>query len=737
VAAQVQRRIASSSQQRVGPALPISPPVGADGEQLQPDVAFDGTNFLVVWTSKLLSQFGGSTIAATRVTPAGQVLDPNGIVIPGAEGRVLEEPTVAFGNGGYLVAYESRSNFNNGSLIFGLRIGTDGIVQGSPFQVSDGLSGIPGSNGHLEMSPSLASDGSMFLAVWHEYDTTAGPINIHDNIVGTRISGTTVLDPAGRFISQAANAQTAPDVASDGNGYLVTWADRRSSEQPDIYGARVDSAGTVLDPSGLAIGAATGTQDGPAVTFGGTRYLVAWGDDRSSGFDIRASRVTPAGAVVDPTPLTISNGTGDQTAPALGFNGTDFVAAWQDGRSGDGLDIYGTRVRQDGTVREPAGVAVSTEELDQELPAIAAGPGVAFAAWGDDRLAGDLWGGRMGADGTVLDPDGVLVSLGTRPLRQPDSAFNGTVTLVTWGDPQNGVWATRVRPDGTVLDPGGIAVRAPSYLWTSSPTVTTDGENFLVVYSHDDLELCWSWAALVSGSTGEVLSTEELGELCERPGMAFDGTNFVVTSQGWGPATDLRAHVVSRSGAPIDNVALTTDQADSYHSDAAGIDGAVLVAWRNGAVLRSDTGAVTDIALPPAFTEGATAVASDGSGFLLTRMTAGGLLSTRIDADGTVLDPAGIPVSGTGGPPSVAFNGTWLIVWNDRRTTGAGPGVYGARIEPTGAVLHPNGFVIAAGTDTDPAVSPRADGRGWTVAYPAFDGTTRAHRMYVRLVAPK
>src|SRR5438034_5420600 len=53
----------------------------------------------------------------------------------------------------------------------------------------------------------------------------------------------------------APDDQEEPSVVANGNGYFVVWADKRSygSTEYDIYGARVSSAGEVLDPGGIPI----------------------------------------------------------------------------------------------------------------------------------------------------------------------------------------------------------------------------------------------------------------------------------------------------------------------------------------------------------------------------------------------------------------------------------------------------------------------------------------------------
>jgi hypothetical protein len=197
------------------------------------------------------------------------------------------------------------------------------------------------------------------------------------------------------------------------------------------------------------------------------------------------------------------------------------------------------------------------------------------------------------------------------------------------------------------------------------------------------------------------------------------------------------ATMVSPTGSVLDSFPLVDGLSGQVTPVAAGVDGAVLVAWETGAVRVDGAGTVTGVDLPGTIANGDTAVASNGTAFLLTRMTDSGLVSTRVGADGTVLDPLGIPVSGTGGAPSVAFNGSWLVVWNDPRLTGSGPGVYGARIRPNGQVVDAAGFLVSGGTEGDPAVSARTNGNGWMVSYGGYDASTASARIFARQVAPK
>ena len=63
-----------------------------------------------------------------------------------------------------------------------------------------------------------------------------------------------------------------------GNGnFFIAWMDERNGGfGTDIYGARVSSAGTLLDTDGLLLSASANKQTYPGCAFDGVNYLVAW-----------------------------------------------------------------------------------------------------------------------------------------------------------------------------------------------------------------------------------------------------------------------------------------------------------------------------------------------------------------------------------------------------------------------------------------------------------------------------
>jgi hypothetical protein len=110
-----------------------------------------------------------------------------------------------------------------------------------------------------QQTPALASGSSSALAVWEDGR------NSDADVYACRVLETGPLDPDGIPVCAVTGAQRAPAAAFDGTNWLVVWHDYRNGSAPDIYGARVDQTGTVLDSLGIAISTAAGDQRYPRV----------------------------------------------------------------------------------------------------------------------------------------------------------------------------------------------------------------------------------------------------------------------------------------------------------------------------------------------------------------------------------------------------------------------------------------------------------------------------------------
>src|SRR6185436_8139873 len=95
-----------------------------------------------------------------------------------------------------------------------------------------------------------------------------------------------------------------------------------------------------------ALASAARDESDPAIAFNGTEYLVAWQELRGSDTDIYAARLTPAGVSLDGAGFLVSGATGFQLEPGVAASGSggDFFVLWQDYRGGQSYEPYGARV---------------------------------------------------------------------------------------------------------------------------------------------------------------------------------------------------------------------------------------------------------------------------------------------------------------------------------------------------------------------------------------------------------
>jgi hypothetical protein len=466
----------------------IAVSTAADDQRFS-SVAFNGTDYFVAWRDS--RNDGGCLcnrdIYGSRVAADGTVLDPAGIAVSTAVSDQYD-PSVASNGTDYFVAwYDNRNGF--WTDIYGARVASDGaVLDPTPTDIAVSTAAS------YQFLPSVASNGTDYFIAWE--DNRSGSYDIY----GARVRASDGLlldgppDTGGIAVSTAVDDQRFSSVAFNGTDFFVVWEDRRTLflTSTDIYGARVTSAGTVFDPAGIAVSTATYEQEEPSVASNGTDYFVAWVDWRNDGGclcnrDIYGTRVTAAGTVLDPASIAVSTAVDDQEYPSVASNGTDYFVAWQDDRSGTDYDIYGTRVASDGTVLDPAGVALSTAANNQYVPSVASNGTDYFVVWSDERNGpdSDIYGARVTSAGTVLDPAGIAVSTAADSQRSHSVASNGVDYFVAWQDGRSGadsdIYGARVTSAGTVLDPFGIAVStAADEQWFLS--VASNGTDYFVAW---------------------------------------------------------------------------------------------------------------------------------------------------------------------------------------------------------------------------------------------------------------
>jgi hypothetical protein len=412
-----------------------------------------------------------------------------------------------------------------------------------------------------------------------------------DDILGARVSRTgQLLDPTAIPISTAPGDQNELSIARNGDHVLVAWEDRRQDPDGDIHGARVSRSGIVLDPDGIALATGPGLHWRPDLVSGPGHVLVTLMGFRGEACcPAQAVRVDSSGTVLDPTPWLVSQQSNSQFGPRIAFDGTNHLVVWSDDRpDGGGFQIHAARVAPNGVSLDPAGFLVGD-----------AGSGNLADIAFDGTNFVIVWDAYDGEDYDVLaaivSPDGQLLTPTPIPIVTTPGTFeyqaqlspDGTNTMVVWTG-ADGIRAARLSPSGDVLDPGGVAVTAPGERG-GFPSIAFDGTNHLVAYARFSESGVTDIVARRISAGGDVLDDtalpiDDTPNDAVFPDVAWSGTCYLVvwTTQTFDPnARRIEAARVGTDGSvlapgPV-RVSSTEDEQEMPRVAAA--DGWFLVTW--------------------------------------------------------------------------------------------------------------------------------------------------------------
>jgi hypothetical protein len=292
--------------------------------------------------------------------------------------------------------------------------------------------------------------------------------------------------------SRAVDEEEDPVPSWNGSRFLVVWQSTRRGPS-DIFGAWVEPDGAVVPPDGFPI--SQGPSDGlfPDVAWGGDSHLAVWQDLRSrSNWQIYGARVRPDGTVLDPEGLAVGAGSGNRRHPRVAWSGRVFFAAWMQERPGAGWDILATRIAPDGRVLDPEGIVVGGGAGDQTRAAVAWNGRTFVVAWMDERRGDtDIFAARVDEAGRVLDPSGIAVSTAAGEQGYPAvgaSASSNGEAVIVWVDKRGGgpyqLSGAALAPDGRVVQPDGVALSSTPRLHMF-PAAACRGKECLIVWEEE------------------------------------------------------------------------------------------------------------------------------------------------------------------------------------------------------------------------------------------------------------
>ena len=563
-------------------------------------------------------------------------------------------------------------------------------------------------------TPAAAFNGTEYLVTWQDirngqWDIYAGRMSLDGR----------VIDTAGFPVSLALGPQQNPVAASDGDGFLVVWEDQRSGVRWNIYAARLDSNGHVLDTAGILLRSLNGDKHSPAVAYGAGRYLVTW-DEYYGSRNIVAAFVDTNGQVSEG--IEVCAAPDVQGSPSVAFGDSAFLVAWDDTRNSSRAQVYAARITQSGVLLDSGGFPVLQPHDAQTLPSVAYDGTDFLITWQEGPvLNNDILAARVAPNGVVLDTGAIRVSIAARDQSHPRAAFADSCNFIIWEDRRNGtpdVYYARVTTAGQVADSAGIRVSSidgPKF----DPVITAGAGQLLAAWQdgrtdsldHGIRAARASPAGLVL-DTVSILVSPNLRKKYTRqdnPSLTFGDSSWLVVWTDYRPDTlhtDIYAMRLGRSGNALDGAAIriSSDPGDD-RSPRAAFDGSdYLIVWQDSSSAGCDicgrrltrSGALLDTAdIPITSTgnrKGSPVVAYDGSDFLVVwqeLMTHESYIyGRRVSTAGSILDTIPIPISVQPGSlsPAVSRGDSWsLVLWRDSSSTSSDINV--VRVTREGRVL--------------------------------------------------
>lgn len=145
-------------------------------------------------------------------------------------------------------------------------------------------------------------------------------------LVGAAAWGAPALGAAQQVTPSAAEGQTQARIVGTDTGFFVVWQ-AGVGRNAKVRGARIGDDGGSLDAQGLTIAAGPGGCFEPAVAFGHGVTLLVWSDLRNGAFEVYGARVDGQGAVLDPGGVLLSTEPGARMAD-VAATPAGFVVGW-------------------------------------------------------------------------------------------------------------------------------------------------------------------------------------------------------------------------------------------------------------------------------------------------------------------------------------------------------------------------------------------------------------------------
>ncbi|HOW52507.1 MAG TPA: hypothetical protein PLV42_10750 [bacterium] len=497
--------------------------------QVTPSIIFDGVNYFVVWIDYGNSPSKPGSIYGARISVTGKILDPEGIPINISEDNSKHQIFLGFDGTNYLVAWKEWVESKTGTYIFAKRISKNGEVIDSKEIAIGAVS--------YDASFSISFDGSNYLIAWVSADSERIMLG---NIL--KSDGLLLFDK--NIVLDSSSSKRGTALFFDGEKHFLVWTEDVTCDEtgepcPKLYGSFVDKEGTVLNSEAILILDIDENIVSPQIVADGVNFFLVWGVAFYNGFyNYYATSIDQVSYETGDV-LEIYN-TNDQygggSKLSLAFNGESYMFTlplysrkWHDD------DIYGKRMSRSGKILDEKEFLISNGSNEQKTPVVTFDGTRFFVAWEDVRhdditRISAVWIGE-GEKATL--PITVEINRNTFGFNLLSTVYDGGYYILLWSIIDQTfndtiVYASMIDKDGNIYYPDGTSLAGISYS-------TADG--FALGTNHNTCLLVYEGYETINGIVfnGEsLLKSENVGSFKLSRGtpgsmrIASDGSNYFI-----------------------------------------------------------------------------------------------------------------------------------------------------------------------------------------------------------------
>ncbi|MEO1267318.1 MAG: cadherin-like domain-containing protein [Myxococcota bacterium] len=592
---------------------PVTPLVTTDTARndLAPAIAFDGTNYLVVWVEGGVAAPAGSGLAerqgifGTIVEPDGDLLTSAGFGVSVGDYADWGQPAATSdGSNWYVVWTDKRSSLSDPFVLRGVLVNDTDLSNIALTEVTLSDEGLA-NNPTGPTNPDVGSDGSGFLVVFEGTDGASS------DIFYRFVSSSGALEGANptNLTSNGSTAQSRPAVSGVSARYAVVWVkgasgalEGRAFQSGAFEGSSFNIAATNTDATTYPdIDCAQVIEVEMMASVSRFYCTVVWSGDLAGasageGKDIFAQRLeigtmglSAQGSqenlltTADANTTGGVNNTGDQTQPTVSrvttaSGDTAHTIAYIDENSGSGdVKILFQLEGVDSDDFTALMGRTITSGADAELgPVVARTDSSVLVAW-TNTTARNVEANAIEVDAMMMVTDvDLTVNLRANAQVAPAVATNGSNVLLAWSDDRGGsfdVHVARIDVDGTVLDSTSTAVSTNTTDDEFRVTTCASGSDYLVAWVRDD-NVLEAQRVQSDGTTNGTVITVSSGGANDVYG-ALDcegnGTDWVVAWRTTNTTSDtdtVNSIQVRSGGTTRNNVTLETSTAGNLGDPA-------------------------------------------------------------------------------------------------------------------------------------------------------------------------